>query len=160
MGILSPRAKNCNSFDAEKCVWPEVGNSLHSRLKGDEKLNSSMRRMGWTACCRGDGFPFVQELDYIILAHQMRPLKIAGAVEYFPLRIKHRQRWYAFLQVNMIFLRQIQVFVILSHVHTDNNVIVVQQRRDPGLMKCIFKDMAVNTPVAAKVQQHVLVLLA
>ena len=35
--------------------------------------------------------PFVQKLDYIVFTHHARAFKIAGGIEYFSLRIQHRQ---------------------------------------------------------------------
>ena len=111
-----------------------------------------MKRLSGRRIAGSRRLPLVQELDYIVFAHHPRALKIARGIEHLAQRIQYRKRWHALLQVNVIFLCQVQVFVVLSHVNMHNNVIVIQQGRDPGLMKCIFKDMAVDTPVPAKIE--------
>lgn len=116
-------------------------------------------RSGTAGRSRGRRFPFVQEVENVLGSHGAGGFKFSTllAEQEFAIGSKDGYGRDATIKRNIVFLGDVEVFVHLTDIHMDDQKGLVEGRGDFGAVEGLVKNMAIETPVAAKDHQKTFV---
>ena len=107
-----------------------------------------------------DGLPFVEECDYIFRAESSARFKFALflAENERSVGVQNGEARNSLRERDLIFLRQVQILVVLAHVNVHDVEVRLDQGSNTFRMKSLVQDVAVIAPVSAEYEQDALVI--